>query len=58
MLSVMATVGQSKEGPYMSLLVLLLLLGGGFYLGGPRVGFGLGGLILGGVIIMLLMSRL
>lgn len=47
----------------MSLLVILLILlvlfgGGGFYAGGPRVGIGLGGLILIILIVMAVTGRL
>jgi hypothetical protein len=47
----------------MSLLVILIILlvllgGGGFYAGGPRVGIGLGGLILLILIVMALTGRL
>jgi hypothetical protein len=47
----------------MSLLVILLILlvlfgGGGFYAGGPRVGIGLGGLILIILVVMALTGRL
>ena len=47
----------------MSLLVILLILlvllgGGGFYAGGPRVGIGLGGLIIIIQIVMAVTGRL
>lgn len=41
------------------LIILLVLLGaGGFYAGGPRVGIGLGGLILIILVILALTGRL
>ena len=47
----------------MSLLLILIILlvlfgGGGLYLGGPRTGIGLGGLILIVIVIMAVSGRL
>jgi hypothetical protein len=52
-----------NNGVAMSLLVILIILlvllgGGGFYAGGPRVGIGLGGLILIILVILALTGRL
>jgi len=61
--STLSRTPSQKKRDAMSLLVILIILlvllgGGGFYAGGPRVGIGLGGLILLILIVLALTGRL
>ena len=61
-LDISSTADTNDEGVMSLLLILLILLlvfgGGGMYLGGPRTGISLGGLILIVIVIMAVTGRL